>query len=72
MYTLQEVVEVKLLPLEKQALATTEVIAFDEDEVYYQNLWKQYYQSTNIVARRNMKLHLQYVPKRYWKYLVEK
>jgi probable DNA metabolism protein len=35
MYTLQEVVEVKLLPLEKQALATTEVIAFDEDEVYY-------------------------------------
>ncbi len=72
MYTLQEVVEVKLLPLEKQALTTTEVIDFDEDEVYYQNLWKQYYQSTNIVARRNMKLHLQYVPKRYWKYLVEK
>lgn len=33
-------------------------------EEHFQNLWKRYYQSTNIEARRNMKLHLQLVPKR--------
>ncbi|MXN93081.1 DUF4130 domain-containing protein [Flavobacterium sp. Sd200] len=35
-------------------------------------LWKDYFNSTNIPARKNMKLHIQHVPKRYWKYLNEK
>jgi probable DNA metabolism protein len=35
-------------------------------------LWKDYFNSTNIPARRNMKLHIQHVPRRYWKYLNEK
>lgn len=35
-------------------------------------LWKDYFDSTNIPARKNMKLHIQHVPKRYWKYLNEK
>jgi len=35
-------------------------------------LWKDYFNSTNIPARKNMKLHVQHVPKRYWKYLNEK
>lgn len=47
-------------------------ISFDPDETLYQELWKNYFRSTNIPMRRNMKLHLQHVPKRYWKYLVEK
>ena len=45
---------------------------FDEKEEIYQTLWKQYFQSVNIKARKNMKLHIQHMPKRYWKYLVEK
>ncbi len=45
---------------------------FDEKEELYQILWKQYFQSVNIKARKNMKLHIQHMPKRYWKYLVEK
>ena len=44
----------------------------EESETSYQEGWKTYFKSTNIPARRNMKLHLQHVPKRYWKYLVEK
>lgn len=64
--------EVKLSPEEKHALTTDTVITLDKKDEHFQNLWKRYYQSTNIEARRNMKLHLQYVPKRYWKYLVEK
>jgi len=38
----------------------------------YAQLWKTYFTSTNIVERKNMKLHLQHVPYRYWKYLCEK
>jgi probable DNA metabolism protein len=45
---------------------------YDEKESLYQELWKQYFDSVDIKARRNMKLHIQHVPKRYWKYLVEK
>ncbi|MEO5985052.1 MAG: TIGR03915 family putative DNA repair protein [Ferruginibacter sp.] len=44
----------------------------DEKEELYQKLWQQYFSSVNIDARKNMKLHIQHMPKRYWKYLVEK
>ena len=43
-----------------------------DDEPFFQELWKTYFKHTNIEERKNMKLHLQHVPKRYWKYLVEK
>jgi probable DNA metabolism protein len=45
---------------------------YDEKENLYQELWKQYFDSINIKARKNMKLHIQHVPGRYWKYLIEK
>lgn len=41
-------------------------------ETDYQELWQTYFQSVDIPERRNMKLHLQHVPRRYWKYLTEK
>lgn len=44
----------------------------DEKEDLYQSLWQVYFNSVNIKARKNMKLHIQHMPKRYWKYLVEK
>ena len=47
-------------------------MAFAEDEPVYQSLWKNYFQSVNIKARKNTKLHVQHMPKRYWKYLPEK
>lgn len=45
---------------------------FKEEELEYQTLWKNYFKHTNIESRKNMKLHVQHVPKRYWKYLSEK
>jgi probable DNA metabolism protein len=45
---------------------------FDPGEIYFQRLWKEYFDSTNIQSRVNMRLHVQHVPKRYWKYLSEK
>ena len=41
-------------------------------EYNFQDLWNNYFKSTNIKSRINLKLHQQHVPKRYWKYLSEK
>lgn len=43
-----------------------------DEEKKYQTLWQSYFAKTNIKERKNTKLHIQHVPKRYWKYLTEK
>lgn len=45
---------------------------FADDEVDYQRLWQTYFDHVNIPERKNPKLHLRHIPKRYWKYLSEK
>ena len=52
------------------ANALTEI--YDEREEFFQDMWRRYFSSVNIKARKNMKLHIQHMPKRYWKYLTEK
>lgn len=54
----------------RQGLNVTEV--YEENESVYQELWKHYFKSVNIAARKNTKLHIQHMPKRYWKWLTEK
>lgn len=44
----------------------------DVREKEYQSLWKNYFHAVNINERNNPKLHLRHVPRRYWKYLIEK
>lgn len=44
----------------------------DENEEFFQNLWRNYFSSVNIESRKNTKLHIQHMPKRYWKNLTEK
>jgi len=48
------------------------ISAYDDNEAVYQDLWRNYFVSINIPARKNPKLHLRHVPKRYWKHLTEK
>jgi len=71
-YNMQAVEEVQINFSEnindKPALQTI----YDEQEDLYQSLWQTYFASVNIKARKNMKLHIQHMPKRYWKYLIEK
>lgn len=43
-----------------------------EEEKYFQQMWQRYFIKTGIASRKNPKLHVQHVPKRYWKYLTEK
>ncbi|WP_026755708.1 TIGR03915 family putative DNA repair protein [Sediminibacter sp. Hel_I_10] len=45
---------------------------FANQEFEFQKLWQDYFKSVNITSRKNMKLHIQHVPKRYWKYMSEK
>jgi probable DNA metabolism protein len=47
-------------------------LVFSESEEIYQVLWRDYFKHVNIPARKNTKLHIRHVPKRYWKLLVEK
>lgn len=43
-----------------------------DDEKLFQKLWKQYFKSICIEERRNVKVHRQHLPQRFWKYLPEK
>lgn len=52
--------------------ASNVVSVYAEDEGLYQDLWKNYFKSVNIPARKNTKLHLMHVPRRYWRHLTEK
>jgi len=44
----------------------------DEREEFFQNLWRCFFTSVNIESRKNIKLHMKHMPKRYWKNLTEK
>ena len=71
-YDLTSVTEIVLeqIPDTKSAFLAGE--SLHNKEELYSLLWNDYFKSTNIPARKNMKLHIQHVPKRYWKYLTEK
>ncbi|MCH4178291.1 MAG: TIGR03915 family putative DNA repair protein [Megasphaera sp.] len=47
-----------------------EVIVSDEEKSL-QGLWKTYYDTIAIKARHNEKLRRQFMPKKYWRYLIE-
>lgn len=71
-YDLEKVEEVNIDFNERQSLSNPASHIFSEKEELYSLLWKDYFKSTNIPARKNTKLHVQHVPKRYWRYLTEK
>lgn len=63
-----------ILASKPKALTEQDILetGLDGHEQLYTTLWSDYFRSTNIAERRNKKLHLQHVPKRYWRYLTEK
>ncbi len=73
-YDLDQVSEIGIEFTEQMSPAVNTLPAElrDPKEELYSLLWKDYFRNTNIPARKNMKLHIQHVPKRYWKYLSEK
>lgn len=71
-YDLQKVEEVQLEFNEGVLNSSSSSEILDDSEILYQKLWQQYFSSVNIAARKNLKLHIQHMPRRYWKYLTEK
>jgi len=65
-----EEIEMELSPEALKPKAGAGILSGKEE--LYALLWKDYFNSTNIPARKNTRLHVQHVPKRYWKYLTEK
>lgn len=65
-------VEYITLDLSPEGTGKNILAKYDSDEGIYQVLWKDYFKSVNISSRKNSKLHLRHVPKRYWKNLTEK
>lgn len=70
-YNLHSVEEVMMEFKEEKESGSSNSI-FSADEELYQKLWRDYFKHVNIVERKNTRLHIQHVPKRYWKYLIEK
>ncbi|WP_299066066.1 TIGR03915 family putative DNA repair protein [uncultured Polaribacter sp.] len=71
-YDLEEVTIMQMEFPKNFDFSKTDKNFFSEEEFEFQTLWQNYFKSTNITERKNMKLHIQHVPKRYWKYLSEK
>ncbi|ARS37863.1 DNA metabolism protein [Pontibacter actiniarum] len=71
-YDLQQVslVQMELPPHRRQGVPATEARHAEEDT--YRQLWQVYFDHVTIPERRNPKLHLRHMPRRYWKYLSEK
>ena len=44
----------------------------DDNEDLYRSLWKAYYKAINIPERKNTRLMVRLLPRRYWKYMPEK
>lgn len=65
-----EIISLDLTDIHSNTLKKSSV--FTDEEFEYQDLWNNYFKSTTIKSRINTKLHVQHVPKRYWKYLSEK
>ncbi|GAA4795613.1 TIGR03915 family putative DNA repair protein [Olivibacter ginsenosidimutans] len=69
-YNLQEVEEVRVAF--SKDFQEHKMLLEHPEEKRYRNLWQQYFKQVNIVERKNLKLHIQHVPRRYWKHLTEK
>lgn len=48
------------------------ISSITESEKQYQDLWKSFYHAITIKERKNSRLQMQYMPKKYWQDLIEK
>lgn len=45
---------------------------YSESEVQFQSFWREYFRAIGIEGRRDKRLQRQFMPKKYWRFLVEK
>jgi len=44
---------------------------YSENEIKYQELWKSFYKTIGIESRKNDRCRMNFMPKKYWKYIIE-
>jgi probable DNA metabolism protein len=71
-YDLKNVIEIELTASPLLQSQKNDTAIFEADEEMYQRLWLKYFKSVNIADRKNTRLHIQHMPRRYWKHLPEK
>lgn len=71
-YDLESVQTISLELSKEINSENTATTYFTPEELQFQKLWANYFKSSNIESRKNLKLHIKHIPKRYWKYLTEK
>ena len=74
MGALYDMKNVEYISFENHVLNEKEKIPdqiLDENELLFQQLWRDYFNSVNISERKNLRLQRQHMPKRYWQFLPE-
>lgn len=72
-YDLRTVEEVELTSSQlNQKTGQLSKNVLHEEDALYQTLWKSYFEHINIKERKNLRLQRQMMPKRFWRYLIEK
>lgn len=69
--TKTEIVHFETPPVDLQ----TGILACEQQDDYekiFQNLWKEYLRALSHPSRKNLRLQQKLMPKRFWKYLIEK
>lgn len=46
-------------------------INLSDKETYYEELWKNFYETIGIKERKNERCRMNFMPKKYWKYITE-
>ena len=56
---------------ESEAISESRQKFYSDADIMFTELWKQYYGTISVASRKNERLRRQYMPRRYWKYLIE-
>ena len=48
-----------------------DIPALQEEEIKIQNIWRSYFKHISVTERKNPRLQRNFMPKRYWKHLIE-
>lgn len=43
----------------------------DDEELFQQELWKSFFKVIGINDRKNKKVQINFMPKKYWEYIIE-
>ena len=54
-----------------QVPSTFRISSYSQEEQHFQKLWKTFFNTISIKERTNPRCQMQYMPKKYWKDLIE-